>query len=438
MRFNLKLLYFFSIFQFFCVFLLNTPVHAYRVKRLNQTVKEFVERLDRGLNRDVDRVVVYLFTPEKKVHRGLSHEEIELSKEIDLAVERAIVEIKGKNHIKSVITKDKKWERIIHKEYDREALNPKTISDIGYGIGAKYVITGEYYFDKNGNFHLQGKLFELSTGKILSTAEVSNSIFCLYPESIKKGFILISILAFLFVALLAGYNYMKNKKIISYRSEIEDAINRREVEKVRELKDSSLFNCINKSTRKKAEALTISSKGIEINGDGRIIRFAPGPVQSLGRGKNCVLEGYDPHFSRSPQAWIKCKDSKIYLEHNSEAKNQTFVNEKPIDVVELKDKDTISAGSSVKFRVSKSSDNSYLKIKGEKDKNSLFFVMQKAPVINGCFVIFEKGVPYLECIGSAVDLSSELWQKKWNLTSGEKFPLVTGDVIDNIWEVKRI
>ena len=114
------------------------------------------------------------------------------------------------------------------------------------------------------------------------------------------------------------------------------------------------------------------------------------------------------------------------------------MNEKPIDVVELKDKDTISAGSSVKFRVSKSSDNSYLKIKGEKDKNSLFFVMQKAPVINGCFVIFEKGVPYLECIGSAVDLSSELWQKKWNLTSGEKFPLVTGDVIDNIWEVKRI
>ena len=348
---------------FFLAFLLlnlipASLVHAEmpRGDQLDSVCQEVAARLAANYgSHPLERVAVYFIYPRGCRSQVLNPQELREAKVIALALQDALT---ARTEFKVLNRDNERWARVLHEEGNRGTLDGNDIMRVGTGLGAHWIVTGEYWQTSDGRFRLNARLFNGITGEGAAIAHVDSSFVSSRRHHWRP--LLLGVAAFLlllfggWVLLLATkkrnvrVQKQEDARVVSVgQDNLAQAIARRDPGFCDHLRlNPDLTATLPHDLQKLASAMQAEVEALKINDfRDRLYVIAPGPEQGLGRGDKWLFSFSDPRISRAPQAHLKLDGGRFFVVHNHEVANPTLVNGESITVHALEIGNEISLSS---------------------------------------------------------------------------------------------
>ena len=159
---GLSKIFFPAVFTFLLVFMSLFPALSVQATmpscdKLDCVCRETAARLAGNLEgAALERVVVYFLRPQGYKLQDLNPVMQSESKVIALALQDALT---TRGEFEVLNRENEVWARVLHEEGNRGTLDGNNIMRVGAGLGARWIVTGEYWETNNGLFHLRTRLF---------------------------------------------------------------------------------------------------------------------------------------------------------------------------------------------------------------------------------------------------------------------------------------
>jgi len=337
-----------TFFLFSLIFLLFNFAAALSVRaemprgdELDSVCQEAAARLaERYGSPPLQQVAVYFLCPRGCREDKLDSQARREANTITMALQDALT---ARSEFMVLNRDNKVWARVLHEEGNRGTLDGNDIMRVGTGLGARWIVTGEYWRASDGRFCLNARLFNGKTGGSAAIAHVDSSFVSVQRHNWRP--LLFGLAALLLLIIGGGVLllFTRKRKVRSRtryaestaavrQEELITAVSRRDPAICDQL-NPELIATLPPEMRKIATALAVTPAGLIFDDHrGRCVIAAPGPEQGLGRGEKWLFSFSDPRISRAPQAHIKLDGGKVFIVHNHKANNQTLVNGEPIKV----------------------------------------------------------------------------------------------------------
>jgi TolB-like protein len=199
-----------GVFLFLMFFCLVSTAEASipDAEKLNCVCWEAAVKLAKGLHgQRLDNVAVYFFRPLGRNLRELDDRERQEAKIVSQTMEDVLT---NRSEFNVLNRNSEVWAAVLHEEDDRGTLDSRDILKVGTGLGADWIVTGEYWSDSNHRFHLRARLFNGKSGEMLVSALV-DSPFTATPHHLSVFFIVGGVLLLLIVVCFT-YSLMKRSR----------------------------------------------------------------------------------------------------------------------------------------------------------------------------------------------------------------------------------
>ncbi len=327
---------------------------------LEVVCRESAERLAAGVeNRHLKRVAVYFFCPRGRRLEELDDKARGEGREIALALQDALTA----QGCFTVLNRDNEaWARVLHEEAERGTINGNDILKVGRGLGARWIVTGEYWSGPDGLFHLRTRLFNGETGEMAAAGFVDSSFVSSHRHSLRP--LIWTLLAglVLVLGLVTFFNLSRKRRRLQEQRRAEEerlgsreafaaAVYRREPEVLARI-DSGDCGDLPSELRSLAEALSYRAPAFAFRlARGRRLIWAQASEAGLGRGDKWFFSCSDPRVSRAPQAFLRLDGGRAFLVHNRKASGFTRVNGEEAPARPLQVGDEIALSSATCFKV---------------------------------------------------------------------------------------